>query len=189
MTDVLQTLLTRRSSKPALMQEPGPSNDELEQILTAAMRVPDHKKLTPWRFITLTGDAREAFGHAACGVLETESSEPISDVRRQTERERLMRAPCVVVAIAAPHRTEVVPEREQILSAGAACFNLCLAANALGYGTAWLTEWLSYSDGIAKVLQLADHEVVAGFIYIGTVTEAQPDRDRPRVSERWSAWQ
>ncbi len=190
MTSLIETLLTRRSAKPALLSEPGPNADELQQILTAAARVPDHKKLAPWRFIVFEGDARAEFGRVLAEICAAEEKELPSPVRLDTERKRLMRAPLVIAAISRVTPDSVVPELEQVLSAGAACFNLCLAANALGYGTSWITEWYSFSAGVRSALRLAEHEKVAGFIYIGTETERQADRDRPDLAQivtRWTA--
>lgn len=185
---VLDFLLTRRSSKPALLNAPGPAGEELRQILTAAARVPDHKKLTPWRFIVFSGDARARFGEKLAEVCAREEAEPPSDVRLETERGRFLRAPVVIAVIASPRLPPPVPEIEQTLSAGAACLNLCLAANALGYATSWITEWYAFSPGIREVLGLKAGEQVAGFVYIGTASEAQPDRDRPDVEAITTYW-
>jgi nitroreductase len=187
-TAVIEALLTRRSSKPALLTEPGPSREQLRTILTAAARVPDHRKLVPWRFIVFEGEARARFGDMLASAVESVEAEPVSDFRRQTERERLMRAPVVVAVIGSPKSDGRTPEREQTLSTGAACQNLCLAANALGFGTSWLTEWYSYNADVDAALGLSADEYVAGFIYIGTASEAQPDRDRPDLDEIVVAW-
>lgn len=186
---VLDFLLTRRSSKPALMAEPGPSPAELRQILTAAARVPDHKKLVPWRFIVFEGDARAAFGAHLAEICAREEAESPSDVRLATERERFTRAPVVVAVISRIASPPRVPVIEQTLSAGAACMNLCLAANALGFATSWITEWYAFSEGVRGALKLGDGEVVAGFVYIGTASERQPDRDRPDLDQITEYWQ
>lgn len=188
MPSLIDMLLTRRSAKPALLREPGPTPDELQQILTAAARVPDHKKLVPWRFVVFEGEARAKFGEVLAETCAAEETNPPSPVRLDTERARLTRAPVVVAVISRVVPNPAAPEWEQILSAGASCFNLCLAANALGYGTAWITEWYSYSPGVRKALGLADNERVAGFIYIGTETEKQPDRERPALSDIVTRW-
>jgi nitroreductase len=188
-TSTIDLLLTRRSAKPALLGEPGPTPDELERILTAASRVPDHKKLAPWRFILFEGEARARFGDVLAAACAAEETDPPSPVRLDTERQRLMRAPLVIAAVSRVVPTPGAPEWEQVLSMGAACFNLCLAANALGYGTSWITEWYSYSPGVRAALKLASNERIAGFIYIGTEREKQPDRDRPRLADIVSRWQ
>jgi nitroreductase len=185
---VLDFLLARRSSKPALLQEPGPSEAELGQILTAAARVPDHKKLTPWRFVVFAGEGRAAFGEKLAEICAREEAETPSDVRLETERQRFLRAPLVVAVVASPAMPSPVPEIEQTLSAGAACFNLCLAANAVGYGTSWITEWYAFSPGVREVLGLGESEQIAGFVYIGTASGAQPDRDRPDVEAITTHW-
>ena len=185
---VLDFLLSRRSSKPALLEAPGPSEEELTRILTAAARVPDHKKLTPWRFVVFAGESRAAFGEKLAEICAREEAEAPSDVRLETERQRFLRAPLVVAVVASPAMPSPVPEIEQTLSAGAACFNLCLAANALGYGTSWITEWYAFSPGVRDVLGLGEKEQVAGFVYIGTASEAQPDRNRPDVEAITTHW-
>ena len=189
MNDTLKLLTTRRSVKPALMAEPGPSPVELETILTCATRVPDHKKVEPWRFLLFEGAARARFGEVLAAVLSAEEKEPPSPVRLETERTRLTRAPLVIAVISQVKPVTGAPEWEQVLSCGAAAFNLCLAANALGYGTAWITEWYAYSPGVAKALKLDQGERIAGFVYIGTPKERQGDRDRPLLTKVVSRWE
>lgn len=179
---VLEFLLRRRSVKPMLMTAPGPSPVELERILTAAARVPDHKKLVPWRFVVFEGDARVRFGEALAVACHAEEKEPPSSTRLDTERRRMLDAPLVIGVISRTTETAGAPEWEQVLSAGAVCFNLCLAANALGYASNWLTGWYSYSPGIRANLGLAANERIAGFLYIGTAKETPPDRERPALA-------
>jgi nitroreductase len=185
---VIALLSSRRSVKPDRLLAPGPQPQELETMLGIASRVPDHKKLAPWRFIVLEGDARAKLGDVIADACIAEEAERPSDVRLAMERGRLTRAPLVVAVISrvTPHRS--APEWEQILSAGAACLNLCLAANALGYGTSGLTEWIAYSPRVREALQLADNERIAGFVYIGTPAEAPPERDRPALADIVSRW-
>lgn len=187
-TTVLEFLLSRRSSKPALLGEPGPDSAQLQQILSAAARVPDHKKMVPWRFMVFAGDARRAFGERLAEICAREETDTPSEIRLQTERGRFLRAPLVVAVISRVIEPTKVPEIEQRLSAGAACMNLCLAANALGFATSWITEWYAYSESVDRLLGLAANEQVAGYIYIGTASEAQPDRDRPDLSAITTHW-
>jgi nitroreductase len=186
--ETLQLLLKRRSSKAALMADPGPTSAQLETILTAAARVPDHKKLEPWRFIVFEGDARASFGRVLLKACLAEEKETPSAMRLETERTRLLRAPTVVAVVSRVAPNPAAPEWEQILSCGAACFNLCLAANALGFGTCWITEWYSYSPAVRAAMGLGPNERIAGFVYIGTAKEAQPDRDRPQLSKIVTRW-
>jgi nitroreductase len=185
---VIAFLSKRRSVKPDRLVAPGPTPAELETILTIASRVPDHKKLAPWRFILLEGEARSSLGHVVAEACVAAEKEPPSHVRLETERTRLMRAPLVIAVVSrvTPHRS--APEWEQVLSAGAACFNLCLAANALGYGTSWITEWIAYNKAVGTALGLGNNERIAGFIYIGTPAERSEERERPALSEIVSRW-
>lgn len=185
---IIDFLSRRRSVKPDRLVAPGPSPEELTTILTIAARVPDHKKLAPWRFIILEGDARVKLGEVVAEACIAAEKEPPSHVRLDTERARLQRAPLVIAAISrvTPHRS--APEWEQVLSAGAACLNLCLAANALGYGTSWITEWIAYNKAVGSALGLADNERIAGFIYVGTPAERPEERERPALADIVSHW-
>ena len=188
--ETLELLLTRRSVKAMMLAEPGPTPDQLTTILTVAARVPDHKKLVPWRFIVFEGEARAAFGRVLLKACAAEEKEPPSAARLEIERTRLLRAPTVVAVISSATPNPGAPEWEQVLSCGAACQNLCLAANAMGFGTCWITEWYAYSSGVRSALGLAANEKVAGFIYIGTARDRQPDRERPdlaKITSRWAA--
>jgi len=157
-------------------------------MLTIAARVPDHKKLVPWRFIVLEGDARARLGEVvarACAALE---KEPPSEVRLALERGRLSRSPLVITVVSRVVAHPGAPEWEQILSAGAACFNLCLAANALGYATSWITEWIAYNSQVCEALGLAQNERIAGFVYVGTAAVRPEDRERPVLSDIVTRW-
>jgi len=190
MTDsTLDYLATRRSVKAMTLAEPGPTASQLEQILTIAVRVPDHKKVEPWRFVVFEGDARARFGEIIAEACKAEDKMPPSEMRLKGERERLMRAPTVVAVISRVIETPGAPEWEQILSCGAVCMNLCHAANAMGFGTTWITEWITFSPRVREGLGLAPNERIAGFIYIGTPKERQPDRERPVLSKIVTRWQ
>lgn len=183
----LHHLLSRRSVSANSLGEPGPSQAEIEQILTAASRVPDHKKLAPWRFILFQGEARRAFGDVLAEVCRAEEKD-VSKFRLETEAARFLRAPLVIAVISRPVKNPAAPEWEQILSAGAACQNLLIATTSLGYGAQWITEWYGYSQGVRDALKLADNERVAGFIYIGTAKEKPDERERPALSDIVQAW-
>lgn len=185
---VIALLASRRSVKPDRLLEPGPKPQELETMLRIASRVPDHKKLAPWRFIVLEGDARARLGEVIAGACIAEEPERPSEVRLAMERGRLQRAPLVVAVVSRVTPNRSAPEWEQILSAGAACFSLCLAANAMGYGTSWLTEWIAYSPRVRAALHLADNERIVGFVYVGTPAEPPPERDRPSLADIVSRW-
>ena len=182
MSDALKLLTTRRSFKPGELAGPAPSAAELDTLLTIASRVPDHGKLTPWRFIVFEGDARHAAGDAIAAAFRAKYPDAKPE-HIEAERKRLTRAPLVVAVVsrAAPHVK--IPEWEQVLSAGAAAMNLVLAANALGYGASWITEWYAYDRSVLDALGLAPHERIAGFIHIGRPPGVPEDRPRPPLSE------
>lgn len=182
MTNATLDLLLKRRSVKAL-GEPGPTAEQLDHILTVAARVPDHKQLAPWRFIVFEGDARRRFGEVLAEVISAEDKETPSPVRLETERQRLMSSPVVVAVVSRVTDTVGAPEWEQVLSCGAACQNLCVAANAMGFGSLWVTRWYAYSPGVNARLGLAPNERIAGYIHIGTAREQQPDRKRPALND------
>ena len=182
MTDAIELLKTRRSFKAVELSGPGPSAAEIDTLLTVASRVPDHGKLTPWRFIVFEGEARRAAGAAIVEAYRAKYPDAKPE-QAEAERARLTRAPLVIAVVsrAAPHVK--IPEWEQVLSAGAAAMNLVLAAHALGYGASWITEWYAYDRAVLDALGLAPHERIAGFIHVGTPPGPPQDRPRPALGE------
>lgn len=182
-----QFLQTRRSTKLKHMAEPGPSAEELRDILTIAARIPDHKKQVPFRFVLFEAEAREQFGRVLRDVFAKDNPDATPQ-QLEFEENRFLQAPLVIAVISCVKDDKGVPYWEQILTAGACTYNLCLAANAHGYGTNWLTEWYSYHPQINATLKIGEGETIAGFVYIGTETEKNSDRDRPNVDHITKYW-
>jgi nitroreductase len=182
MPDALELLKTRRSFKAVELAGPPPSAAEVETLLTVASRVPDHGKLTPWRFIVFEGEARRAAGAAIAAAFFAKYPDAKPE-QADAERERLARAPLVIAVVsrAAPHVK--IPEWEQVLSAGAAAMNLVHAAHALGFAASWITEWYAYDRRVLDALGLAPHERIVGFVHIGRPARGNEERDRPTLSQ------
>jgi nitroreductase len=182
MPDALTLLTTRRSVKPIELLGPPPTQAEIDTLLTVASRVPDHGKLTPWRFIVFEGDGRLRAGVAIAEAFAADHPEAKPDAI-EFEKQRLARAPFVigVVSRAAPHVK--IPEWEQVLSAGAAAMNLVVAAHALGFAASWITEWYSYDRRVCAALGLEAHEKMAGFVHIGRPVRPPEDRPRPQLAD------
>jgi nitroreductase len=181
MPDAIDLLKTRRSVKPMEMTAPGPSTAQIDTLLTVASRVPDHGKLTPWRFIVIEGDARRRAGDKFAAIFQADRPDATPD-QIEFERNRLARAPLVIAVVsrAAPHAK--IPEWEQLMSAGAATMNLVTAAHALGFAANWITEWYAYDRRTLEALGLEPHEKIAGFVHIGTPARPPEDRDRPPLA-------
>ncbi len=188
MDSVISFLKTRRSVKPDKLAAPGPTPQQLDEILTVGARVPDHKKLTPWRYIVFEGEARARIGEVFAEACQKEEKEPPSPVRLDMERGRFLRAPLVVAVVSSVKPRPGAPEWEQVLSAGALCYNSCLAANAMGFGTNWITEWIAYSPIVREALGLSEAERIAGFLYIGTAPEKPEERERPELAKIVTRW-
>lgn len=174
----LQFLDARRSVPSRQLGEPGPDPATLLRMLQSAARVPDHGKLVPFRFLRIAGDARQALGERLAARALAKDPQA-SAAALDKDRARFSFAPVIVAVIARLTPQHKVPEQEQLLCAGSACFALLQAAQALGFGAQWLTGWAAYDADIARFLGLGEHEKIAGFIHIGTPKLATPERERP----------
>ena len=185
--DALELLLTRTSG--IKLTDPAPSAADLETMLKAAVRAPDHGRLRPWRFLSIRGAGREALGDlfAEAARLANPAATPEALGR---EKEKALRAPLVVIAIAklATQPNVKVPEIEQMLSAGAAAQNILLAAHALGYAAVWKTGAAAYDDHVKARLGLATNERIVGILYIGTRADSLGAKPGPEPSQFHSTW-
>lgn len=164
------------------MTGPGPSPAEIETMLRAGARVPDHGKLAPWRFILIEGDGRNALGTVLLGALaETEPN--ASPERQALEEGRFLRAPLVIAVVSSVREGVPIPEWEQVLSAGAVCQNILIAAHAQGFVANWITEWYAYHPKVAAALGLRAGERIAGFLYVGRPAIPLEERVRPRLDD------
>lgn len=179
---LIEMLKSRRSNLAKAMEGPGPSPEELEEILAIGARVPDHRKLAPWRFIIFEGESRQKIGAHLGSVFKKKNPDMPVD-RVIFESERFLRAPLVIGVVSSPVEcVRGTPEWEQRLSSAAVCYNLCLGAQAHGYGAQWLTEWYAYDDDISAELGLQGNDKMAGFIYIGTPSAPSLPRARPELA-------
>ena len=183
----LEQISQRRSVKAMDLHTPGPNQQQMDQLLAAAARVPDHGKLGPWRFICFQNDARQAFGeHLAQRFSELKPQAPAAAI--EAERGRFVRAPLVIAVISCVQAHPKIPEWEQLMSAGAVCQNLLVAANLMGFAAQWLTEWYAYDEAIDAKLDLKSGERVAGFVYIGSAKDKPDERQRPDLQQRIQHW-
>lgn len=191
-SDIVRFLSTRISPPIQELREPGPGDADIARIIAIASRVPDHGRLAPWRFIVYRGDARARVGQLLLELAERREG-PLPEGRRQQELTRFSRAPVVIGVVSAPVDHPKIPQWEMFLSGGAAAMNLVHAANALGFGANWITNWYSDTEEGRRILGLAPHERVIGFVHIGTYHGAVPERPRPDpeklVSEYAGPWE
>lgn len=178
----LDLLLSRRSGSAKAMTGPGPSPAELDAILTAAARVPDHGKLFPWRFIVFEGDARKRMGELLASTLRDTDPQATPD-RLEQESQRFLRAPVVIAVVSRAREQIPIPVWEQELSAGAVCQTMLIAAHAMGFVANWLTEWPAYSPLVKEKIGLKSGERIAGFIYIGQPANPLEERVRPDMAK------
>lgn len=182
------TLLQQRHSVPSRqLGEPAPDEATLHALLEAAIRVPDHGKLAPFRLIRMQGAAKLKFGEQLTAIA-IRNSPDLSEAKLEKERLRYAFAPLVMVVVACLHADSKVPEIEQKLCAGNVAYNILLGAYALDYGAQWLTGWAAYDREVAAILGLAEHEHVVGFVHLGTPQIDVPDRDRPVLTDLLCTW-
>ena len=186
--DPLAALNQRLSIPARQLGEPGPNAEQLDRLLSAAVRVPDHGKLTPWRMLLVRGDDRIRLGERLADV-HLKIDPAISPSKLTKNRERHTFAPLIIVVIAridAEHSK--VPAQEQVLSAGCVAYNLLIGAQALGFSAQWLTGWAAYDAEAGSLFGLAKSESIVGFIHIGTAHEPSPERARPVLADVVSEW-
>lgn len=182
------SLLEQRCSVPSRqLGEPAPDEATLLALFTAAIRVPDHGKLVPFRLIRLQGAGKRAWGEQMTALARRKQPD-ISPAKLEKERLRYSYAPLVVVVVARLDVHSKVPQIEQQLSAGCVAHNLLLGAHALGFGAQWLTGWAAYDRDAAAILGLGENEHVIGFVHIGTAQIEIPDRERPALADILGTW-
>jgi nitroreductase len=186
--DARLACLDRRRSTPARhLAEPAPDPATLLRMLASAVRVPDHGKRVPFRFIAVRGDGRHALGERL--ALRSRERDPaVAEAVVEKDRQRFSLAPLVVTVVAQLGPDEKIPEQERLLSAGSVCFALLQAAEALDYGAVWLTGWPAYDPVVGGWLGLQPDEHVVGFIHIGTPTLQAPERERPDPAGLLTEW-
>lgn len=187
-TETLQLLALRRSTPVAALGEPGPGADDIDAMLHLAMRVPDHRKLEPWRVLIIEGDKRALFGDVLAAARSLRDPEATPD-QLAAERALPLRAPVILCVISSPvHDPKKTPVWEQQLSSGALCQNLLIASQAMGWAGVWITEDAAYDGHVHAALGMHGHEQVAGFIYLGTAKNDPVERQRPAVSGKATRW-
>ncbi len=180
-------LATRRSGKAREMEQPGPSPADLEAILGAAMRVPDHGKLSPWRFVVIDEQARPALAELLDSAYRAEKP-GASRLELEAMDSFARQAPCLIVLMAHIDPASRIPAWEQQLSVGAAAMQLLNAAHAAGFVGNWLTGWAAYSAEVTEALGKPG-ETIAGFFFIGSPTKPLVERPRPTPEQVIRHWQ
>ena len=180
MKNVIKFLQSRRSITAKNMICNKVNEDDLEDILSCGIRVPDHGALNPWELIVINGNAKLRLGNDILAkeyqLINPEASE--DDINY--ERSRLCRASVVIAVLFKPVSHPKIPFWEMQLSSGAVCSNLLIAAQSLGYAAQWLTEWYAYNNLMIKELGgNPDTDKIAGFIYIGDKEKTPVERRRP----------
>jgi nitroreductase len=186
--ETLRLLALRRSMPVAMLTEPGPSAADLDALLRLAMRVPDHRKLEPWRVLIIEGAARGKLGDYFAAALHLRQPDATPEAL-EAERKLPLRAPVILAVISSPvHDPKKTPIWEQQLSAGALCQTLMIAANAMGWAASWITEPPAFDSHVHAALGMNAGDQIAGFIYLGTAKEQPVERQRPDIAEKATRW-
>ena len=186
-SSLLAFLKSRKSASAKAMGGTGPNAHQLNEILSIAMRVPDHGKLTPWRFVLFQGDARaevgKLFADRWAALNSSHGAEALG-----FQAGLFMRAPMVIAVVSTAKTHAKIPVWEQQMSAAAVCFNMELAAQALGFDVQWQSDWVAYDQGAKAAMGLEAGEQIAGLIYIGKSAIPLEDRPRPDVTMLTTHW-
>ena len=169
--DALEALTTRVSV--ARLKEPGPTAEQLDRILRAAVRAPDHGVLRPWRFLVLRDEHRQRLGELFAEALRHDQP-GLDEAALQRVREKPLRAPVMIVAMAKVDPESRIPEQEQVIATGAAVQNMMVAAHAQGIGAMWRTGAMARHPVVKRGLGLAERDIIVGFVYLGTPVENPP---------------
>jgi nitroreductase len=178
MNAAVELLLNRHSTPAKQLAEPAPEGEHLELILRAAMSAPDHRALRPWRFLLVSGEARNRLGDVfAEGFRRRHPQAEEEKVERQ--REKPLRSPLLVLLVAHIQACAKVPEWEQMMAVGAAAEHMQLMAQTLGYGSVWLSGEHCGDPWVERTLGLLPNERLVGYLAIGTPTAEPPGKSRP----------
>ena len=169
-------LLLNRQSSGALV-EPAPGGADLDLILDAGLRAPDHGRLRPWRFIVIRGDAKAKWADRVAEAIKQRDPEN-APAMIDKYRAWVQRTPLIVAVGAEIHANHKIPEIEQMLSAGAAAMNMLNAAHLLGYAGMWVTGANAYDPHVASALGLEAPSRLVGFLALGT-PKPGPTFERP----------
>ena len=183
----LELLLKRRSVLARNMVAPGPNREQLETILMAGIRVPDHGKMAPWRAQIIDSDGQAALGELFAAIVGRENP-AVTAEQLIAERQRPCRAPVLLAISQTLQHDHKIPAMEQRLSAGAFCQNILVAAHAAGFVAQWLTEWPSYHAEVKAALGHRPETDIVGFIFIGSAREAPQERGRAGPETVVSTW-
>jgi nitroreductase len=186
-SSLLAFLKSRKSGSAKAMKGPGPNAQQLSDMLQLAVRVPDHGKLAPWRFISFSGEARHDVGVAFAARWQALHPEHGAD-SVAFQAGLFARAPVVVTVVSTATEHTKIPVWEQQMSAAAVCFNMVLAAQAFGFDAQWQSDWVAYDDDAKAAMGLTAKEKVAGIIYIGTASGPLEDRPRPDAEVLHTRW-
>lgn len=163
--NAIEAILSRKSA-PRL-EEPAPNEHELELIYKSALRAPDHGALKPWKFLNVSGEGRGKLAEAAYKAIKKSDPE-----KALANKDKILsapfRAPLIIVVIASTKENEIVPEIEQILSAGAAAQNILIASHSLGYTAIWRTGFLAFNEEVSLSFGLNKSDIIIGYLYIGS---------------------
>jgi nitroreductase len=185
-SSLLAYLSTRRSGKPRDLAAPGPSIDQMREMVRIAVRTPDHGKLAPWRFVIVPDDKREALATLLADSYRAEKPEA-GRLEIEAMLQFARQAPAVIVVLSSPKQSKI-PLWEQELSVGAASMNLLHAAHAMGFAGGWLTGWPAYSEAVRDAFGSTE-EKIAGFVFLGTPGRELEERPRPELDDVVSLWE
>ena len=176
--------LKRRSVLAKKMKNHPIKDEDLQTIINAGIRVPDHGALNPWKIKVIKDDKLKVIDKDIILSEFKKENPKASSESLEIESKRLQRASVVLAVISTPVEHPKIPNWEMVLSSGAVCMNLLSCAQSLGYAAQWLTEWYAYNSKVLEYLGgRPGIDRISGFIYIGHKIEEPNERRRPDPSK------
>jgi nitroreductase len=174
----------RQTVLPKRLIDPGPSAEQLHQIVLAASAAPDHGKLVPC-FVLIPASARYRLAKVFEDALLSRDPQATPEQLAQAA-EKAYRAPTLILAIAKTAAGETgIDSYERMVSIGCAIQNMLLTATAtaMGFGSALTSGKALRSTQIGALFSLGDGEVAVCFLSIGSVSKRKFSRIRPEVPD------
>ncbi|WP_371379385.1 NAD(P)H nitroreductase [Thalassotalea aquiviva] len=181
---VLNFLLERQSFSS--LSEPAPCADALNNILAAAMSVPDHGGLNPYQFHIVRGEGLKKLTDVFVEIVKEQGGD---DFKLNKASKMAFRAPLIITVATNYKDHPKVPQQEQLITAGCAIYNMQMACVAQGFQGVWRTGHFAYNPKVKQFFKIHSNDDIVGFLYIGTPSKDVPIKKRKDAEDFVHYWE